>query len=255
VVGRILLACLAGGVLAGCAPQLDRIEAELAETNSELAEIRKDQQEMREQIEKVNHLFRIDQNTDVQSTAQRMAKIDQLSQKITQLMLKLDDNNEYMRSLSARVDLLATRAGIPTLGEYKGTGQNPGEYDPLPEEGRAIFQAAQLDRNRGNNDMAKEGFTEFLDKYGNSELADDALYWLGDLAYGEEQFEAALTHFEKLLNDYPFSDHCPAAMLKSAYTLQALGRNQESGAQFQKLIDVYPESAEAALAKERLESD
>ena len=53
------------------------------------------------------------------SSAMRLAKLVQVSTRLDQLMQKLDDNAEYMRDLSARVDLLATRQGIPTLGEYK----------------------------------------------------------------------------------------------------------------------------------------
>jgi tol-pal system protein YbgF len=255
VIQRPSLALLAGGVLlivAGCAPQLDRIETRIDQSNEEMARLRGDQQQMRQDLAALTNLLRVDQNVGMESDAQRVARLSQLSRQLEQLMQKLDDNTEFMRSLSARVDLLATRAGIPTLGEFKRTAGTPPAQDPLPEEGRAVFQAAQLDRNRGNDGLARDGFREFLAKYPRSELADDALYWLGDLAYGEGDNAQALQYFEQLQQSYPGSDKLPAGLLKAAYCLEALGRKAESRQKLELLIDAYPDSPEAALARERI---
>ncbi len=255
MIPRASLALLAGGILlvaAGCAPQLDRIETRIDQSNEEMARLRADQQQMRQDLAALTNLLRVDQNVGLESEAQRGARLAQLSRQLEQLMQKLDDNTEFMRSLSARVDLLATRAGIPTLGEFKGTTSPPPTLDPLPEEGRAIFQAAQLDRNRGNDALARDGFREFLDKYPRSELADDALYWLGDLAYSEGDNAKALQYFEQLQQSYPGSDKLPASLLKAAYCLEALGRKAESRQKLDLLIDAYPDSPEAALARERI---
>ena len=253
--GKIVLVGAGLVVLVGCAPQLDRMEAELQRNADEIAKLRAEQQHLSQEIETVNNLLRLDQNNGAESNALRLARLGQLATKMDQLIYKLDDNAEYMRNLSARVDLLASRAGIPTVGEYKGVPPGEGTLqgmDELPEEGRAIFQAAQLDRNRGNTEMAREGLEEFLTKYGNSELADDALYWLGDLSYGEKEYSQALSQFQDLFDRFPSSERIPAALLKSAYCLQSLGRPIESQEFLQRLVDQYPDSPEAAQARERL---
>ena len=253
--GKIVLACVAACLVAGCAPQLDRIETELQENTDEVAKLRAEQQHLRQEVQAVNALPRLDQDLGSEGDAQRLVRIGQLGTKIDQLIQKLDDNAEYMRRLSARVDLLAGRAGLPTVGIY--TGRLPGEVDAstmddLPEEGRAIFQAAQLDRNRGNIELARQGLEEFLSRFGNSELADDALYWLGDLAYGEKEYAQALSYFQDLFDRFPASETIPAAMLKSAYCLQSLGREIESREFMQRLVDEHPDSPEAAQAREQL---
>jgi len=162
-------------------------------------------------------------------------------------MQKLDDNAEYMRDLSARVDLLATRQGIPTLGVYKPPASNSVGAETLPEEGRAIFEMAELDRNRGNVELAKSGFEEFLSKYGDSELSDEALYWLGDLSYGEGDDAAALGYFEDMLDRFPASEMAPAALYKARACLLNLGRGDEAEAMGQVLVNTFPASTEAAL--------
>ena len=152
-----------------------------------------------------------------------------------------------MRNLSARVDLLATRQGIPTLGEYKPPASSSVATETLPEEGRSIFEMAELDRNRGNIDLARSGFEEFLSKYGNSELSDDALYLLGDLAYGEGDNAAALGYFEDMLDRFPASERAPAARYKARACLLNLGRPDEARAMGEVLVEMYPDSEEAAL--------
>jgi tol-pal system protein YbgF len=251
---NVILVLLGAWLLSGCAPQMERIETGVNQNAGQIAEIRAELRQLRQEQQVVSELLRIEQDAGVETDAQRGAKITQLSTKIDQLMQKLDDNAEFMRSLSARVDLLATRAGVPTLGEYKPppTAPRGQELEPLSEEGRAIFQAAELDRSRGNTALAREGFQEFLARYGRSELADDALYWLGDLAYGEGRYDEALAFFLDLLKRFPATDRAPAAMLKAAYSLQELNRSDESRRMFEQLRDTYPASAEAALAAEQL---
>ena len=158
-----------------------------------------------------------------------------------------------MRELSARVDLLATRSGSPTLGDSKPAEPQGEAVAALPEEGRSIYQAAQLDRSRGNVELAREGFREFLERYGDSELGDDARYWLGDLAYGEQDWQDASDQFERLLLDHPGTTWAAAALLKRGYSLQELDREDEAKAAFRRLVDEYPDSNEAALIKDQVD--
>jgi len=259
VTGKSVLALAALVLAAGCAPQLDRIETELQANTDEVAKLRAEQQRLRQDVEAVNALLRLDRDSGTETEAQRLARLNQVSLKMDQLIQMLNDNSEYMRNLSARVDLLATRMGIPTLGDYKSAEYGGAAVDSnlaaLPEEGRAIFRAAQLDRSRGNTALAREGLEEFLQKYGDSELADDAVYWLGDLAYGERQYSQALSHFQDLFDRFPESEFVPAGMLKSAYCLQYLGRDIESREYLRRLIDEYPDAPEAKQAESELADD
>ena len=231
----------------GCAPQLDRIEVSVQENRDELSRLQVENKKMLQEVQALGQLLRLDRNAGDESSAMRLAKLSQVSTRLDQLMQKLDDNAEYMRDLSARVDLLATRQGIPTLGEYKAPAATSAELETLPEEGRSIFEMAELDRNRGNIALAKAGFEEFLFKYGNSELSDDALYWLGDLSYGEGENEAALDYFGDMLKRFPASERVPAAMYKSRSCLLNLGRQSEADSMGASLMESYPNSNEAAL--------
>ncbi len=245
--GMTVLAVSALVLVTGCAPQLDRIEVSVQENRDELSRLQVENKKMLQEVEALGQLLRLDRNAGDESSAMRLTKLSQVSTRLDQLMQKLDDNAEYMRDLSARVDLLATRQGIPTLGVYKPPAATSAEMETLPEEGRSIFQMAELDRNRGNIDLAKAGFEEFLFKYGDSELSDDALYLLGDLSYGEGEDAAALNYFEDMLKRFPASERASAAMYKSRACLLNLGRKDEAGTMGANLVERFPDSEEAAL--------
>ena len=249
----LLTAALLGAVVmagAGCAPQLDRIEVAVQDNHDEMSVLKAENKRLLLEVEALGQLLRMDRNAGDESSAMRLSRLSQLSTQIEQLMNKLDDNTEYMRDLSARVDLLATRSGLPTLGEYKPPTNAAGTSGALVEEGLATFNMALLDRDQGNYELARQGFEEFLEKYPTSEVADDAMYWLGDIAYGERQYEKALGYFEQMLAAYPGAEFAPAALFKSRTCLLELNRQDEAWDVGGKLLTQFPNSNEAALLKE-----
>jgi TolA-binding protein len=237
-------------VLTGCAPQLNRIEMSVQANNDAISLMQAENRRQTQEVEALGALLRMDRDAGDESSAMRLAKLSQVSTRLDQLLQKLDDNAQYMRDLSARVDLLATRQGIPTLGEYKPPARTEVSGETLPEEGRSILAQAELDRNRGNVELATEGFTEFLSRYGNSEAADGALYWLGDIAYGGKDYAQALQHFEDLLQRFPGSERVPAALYKGRSCLLELGRSNEGWEWGGRLLTEFPDSDEAALLNE-----
>lgn len=246
----ILVVLAAAVLLGGCAPQLNRIEMSVQDNNDAIARMQAENKRLTQEVQALGALLRMDRDAGDESSAMRLAKLSQVATRMDQLLQKLDDNAEYMRDLSARVDLLATRQGIPTLGEYKPPSPDDVSGETLPEEGRSILAQAELDRNRGNYDLAAEGFTEFLARYGNSEAADDAMYWLGDIAYGKSEHEKALQLFTDLLDKFPTSERAAAALYKGRSCLLALGRNNEAWEWGGKLLSQFPNSPEAALLNE-----
>ncbi|MCP4572034.1 MAG: tetratricopeptide repeat protein [bacterium] len=239
------LVILAGLAAAGCAPQLDRIEIAVQENHDEIARMQAENKRLLQEVQSLAALMRLEQDMGDESSAMSYAKLSQVSTRLDQLLQKLDDNAEYMRDLSARVDLLAARSGVPTLGEYRPPAADAAA--DLPEEGRAILTQAELDRNRGNLELAKEGFEEFLQRFGDAEAADQALYWLGDLAGQEDRHDMAMGYFERLLAERPGSALVPSALFKARRSLLALNRTDEAWAMGGRLLREYPESHEAAL--------
>ena len=100
---------------------------------------------------------------------------------------------------------------------------------------------------RGNYDLAVLGFRQYLDSFPNTELADNATYWIGESYFSQRKFRHILTA-------YPRSDKVASALLKKAYAFLELGDRSQGTGQLQTLIRQYPGTDEANLAKQRLDA-
>jgi len=153
----------------------------------------------------------------------------------------------------------APRAQAPTSpGPRWSTGS-----DPSPEES---YQAAYLDFTKGNYPLAVSGFREFVRRYPDSPLADNAQYWIGESYFSlgrgrsnqgqpekaNEALEQAVQEFRKVFVNYPRGNRVPTAIYKEALALLELKQAKVAQVRLQYLLDNFPQSEEAPLAKERL---
>ena len=128
------------------------------------------------------------------------------------------------------------------------------------------YQAAYLDFTRGRYELALSGFRDFLRRYPDSPLADSAQYGMGESYYsvatvataqGETDkatraLEQAVQEFRKVIVIYPRGSKVPSALYKEALSLTELKQTALARARLQYLVDHFPQSEEAPLAKERL---
>jgi tol-pal system protein YbgF len=129
-----------------------------------------------------------------------------------------------------------------------------------------VYQTAYIDFTRGNYSLAISGFEEFIKRFSDSELADNAQYWIGEAhfsmardlaAKGQpavQAYERAVQEFRKVAINYPRGDKVPSALYKEALTLLELKQQALATARLQYLVDQFPQTEEAALARDRLAS-
>lgn len=139
----------------------------------------------------------------------------------------------------------------PTTDEPSGSTSTP---PAGATQSKAIYDAAYLDLNRGNYSLALIGFRDYLLKAPDSELADNAQYWIGECFYAQRDFQTAIDEFSKVGEAYPKGDKVPAAMLKIAYSQLQLDDRTAARATMRDLIRKFPKSDEAAQARSKLPS-
>lgn len=123
--------------------------------------------------------------------------------------------------------------------------------DPVAEQ--QAYQDAFNLLKAGRYGEAVEAFTAFLEDYPSGRYGDNAQYWLGEAYYVTRQFEPALTEFRKLVSEYPDSQKMSHGLLKMGYIHHELGRNEEAQRVLSELIERYPNTTAARLARERLQ--
>jgi tol-pal system protein YbgF len=111
--------------------------------------------------------------------------------------------------------------------------------------GLRAFQAQQFDN-------AIQQFRSFQRKYPNSEMADDAQYWIGESYFNQRDYNRAILEFNDVLK-YRKGDRVPAALLRQAQAFLEIGDKTDARLILQKLLNDHPNSEQAQEAKARLQ--
>jgi tol-pal system protein YbgF len=204
----------------------------------------------------------------VRSNADLAAEVKRLQEQIEALGASLDLTTGKLQDISQ--ELAASRARIGTGAILPpvsaGPGAEPGEPGAGPEPGAAgaaagaasspeeLYRSAYEDYMRGNYDLAEQGFRDYLERWPDTELSDNALYWIGECTDAQGETEEALGIFSKVLEDYPTSDKAAAAQLKKGLLYLKMKDQAQGVVHLQYVVYEYPGTREADLARERLRS-
>ena len=179
--------------------------------------------------------------------ADMQVKLGSLSTQIDQLQAKLEDTNYRLAQLSQQIAVgQAARAVAPPADS---TGAPAPPSDP-----QAVYQAAYSDYLRKNYDLAVLGFEQYLKEFPETDLADNAAYWIGECYFSQGKYAAAIKEFDGVLARFPHSDKTASVLLKRAYATLETGQRSQGISFLQKVIKDYPSSDEANLARQRLKS-
>jgi len=125
-------------------------------------------------------------------------------------------------------------------------GGTPGEPDKLYMDGYARF-------NTGDYPKAREEFTEFLAKSPESDLADDAQYWIGECYFSQKDYRRAILEFRKVIDQYPFGNRVPHSFLKVGLSYLALGDRERAAESLETVVQAFPKSEVATVAQGTLD--
>ncbi len=148
-----------------------------------------------------------------------------------------------------------TGAGDP--GAALGTAAEPAPEAPAtgPNSGAALaaYQQAQKVWLSNDYDGALQQFTEFLDRYPNTEQAGNAQYWQGRCYLKLERYDDAVSAFQNVRTKYPENDSkVSQAMQSQAVALSRLGRNEEAKKLLEEVVKKYPTTTAARQAESDL---
>ena len=157
------------------------------------------------------------------------------------------DLDERIQTLEARL------SGTSNVSVMDGGTLPPGQL-PMPGgSDRDNYQAAFELLKEQRYEPAALAFQQFLVSFPDSQLADNAQYWLAESYYVTDRFEDALQQFEIVINDYPRSRKVPDALLKVGYCNYELGRWDAARSALQKVQVDYSDTTAARLAEQRIQ--
>lgn len=199
-------------------------------------------------------------NQSLVNTTQQVAAVERQSDELRGRVETLENSagstatrqRQLYADLDARIQALESAAQRPASAVPAGAlsqGQLPIAGGSDRDNYQAAFELLKAQRY----DAATTAFQQFLVAFPESELADNAQYWLAESYYVTQKFGEALAAFEVVTNDYPRSRKLPDALLKIGYCNYELKNWGAARTALSAVRADFPESTAARLALQRLE--
>ena len=198
-----------------------------------------------------------------------LARLGKLNQQLT-------DAQNAIQGIDAK---LASSAPPPPVAPPPGAPSSPGATGPTGPTGPAaaspatangasyvpaaastaaapsadlLYSNGLRDLNGRKYDLANQEFQDYLRYYGTTDLASNAQFYLGEIAYGQEEYDLAVDAYSKVIDNYPKSFKLAPAHLKKGLALVAMGQKASGIRELRVVVRMYPGTEEEKRARAKL---
>jgi len=257
---------------------MERLQLQVSTLQSMLGDIQRAADDTRKEVQRLNGVI-AEQNAMLQkATTDRRQQDEANANTLRELNDRISELAEAIQALRASAIIApppgpaqpATTPGLAgaTSPGTPGTPGSPsaangsaapsaGPVNPTtpvgpPPAPRELYSQAYADYARGNYDLAIQGFQEYIRNYPNTDFTDNAQYWIGESLYGKKMYAEAIEAWNALFRDYPSSDKLPDGRVKKGMALEKLGRRSQALIEYRYVIDRFPNTQAARIAREHL---
>ncbi len=142
------------------------------------------------------------------------------------------------------------QGGAASLAAPGGLAPQSGQPQAPPVD--ELYQSAVRDYNGAKYDLATSEFADVVKYYPQSELAGNASFYLGEVAYRQGLYPAAIRNYDSVLEQFPGSSKAPAAQLRKGEAELAASQRDAGVRDLRSLVQRYPTSPEGAQARSLL---
>ncbi len=172
--------------------------------------------------------------------------LEDVKARIAKLNQQAVETQNVLQSLDAK---LGSGGSAGTTGTAGGT--SPGQPAP-PPSADVLYSSAYRDYTGGKPDLAAQEFTDYLKYYPSTDLASNAEFYLGEIAFSQRDYQTAIAEYDKVLQNYPKSFKLAAARLKKGLAYLELGQKASGTRELREVVRRHPGSEEAKRAAAKL---
>jgi tol-pal system protein YbgF len=197
-------------------------------------------------------------STQVQGLSDNLEEIKSRMGKLNQQLVDLQNT---VQSVDAKIS-----GGSPTpVSSSPNTGASAtpggGPSTPVPNSSApsgpapsadTLYSNGLRDITSGKYDLARGEFQDYLKFYGDTDLASNAQFYLGEIAYSQRSYDQAVTEYERVLTNYPKSFKLAPARLKKGMALIELGQKNAGVRELREVVKRYPGTEEERRARAKL---
>lgn len=192
-------------------------------------------------------------STQVQGLSDNLEEIKSRLGKLNQQLVDLQNT---VQSLDAKVSggSAPSAASAPAGGAYSqpaGPAAGGSPSGPAPSAD-TLYSNGLRDITSGKYDLARQEFQDYLKYYGDTDLASNAQFYLGEIAYSQRNYDQAVGEYDKVLTNYPKSFKLATAHLKKGMALIELGQKTAGVRELRDVVKRFPGSDEDRRARAKL---
>lgn len=238
------------GVALGANKDIERLQVQVAALQSQLTSMERVAEDTLRELKRLNESL-AEQNAFLRRSVQdRRVQDEAITTSLREMDERVSEIAEQIQGLHAREAAPPVAAAVPIpAGEDNPAPRAPVPTPPAPRE---LYSQAYADYARGNFDLAIQEYQEYLRAYPDTDLADNAQYWIGECLYSKQKYEEALLAWDELFRRYPGSDKLPDARYKKGTALERLGRRSQALIEYRAVASRYPNSEAGRKAREKL---
>src|SRR5271168_1755295 len=194
-------------------------------------------------------------STQVQGLSDNLEEIKSRLGKLNQQLVDLQNS---VQSIDAKLSGSSPSTGsTPTAGSSAKPSSNGSPSDgtasasPAPSADM-LYSNGLRDITSGKYDLARQEFLDYLKYYSDTDLASNAQFYLGEIAYHQKQYQDAVAEYDKVLTAYPKSFKLAPARLRKGMALLDLGQKTACVRELREVIRRYPKTDEDRIAEGEL---
>jgi len=142
-------------------------------------------------------------------------------------------------------------SSAPSSGSFAPAAGSSAASGPAPSAD-TLYSNGLRDITSGKYDLARGEFQDYLKFYGDTDLASNAQFYLGEIAYSQRSYDQAVTEYERVLTNYPKSFKLAPARLKKGMALIELGQKTAGVRELREVVKRYPGTEEERRARAKL---
>jgi tol-pal system protein YbgF len=130
------------------------------------------------------------------------------------------------------------------------SGNPPGQMPGISSD--TLYQNALRDFTTGNYDLSRQEFSDYVKQFPSTDLASNAQFYLGEIAYQQGEFKDAIAQYNLVLENYPQSYKQGASLLKKGFAEIALGAKSSGIRDLREVVRRFPGTDDARRAQAKL---
>jgi tol-pal system protein YbgF len=193
-------------------------------------------------------------STQVQGLSDNLEEIKSRLGKVNQQLVDLQNSVQNIDARLAGGNPTGAPGGAPSGGGGSPSPAPGAASAPIgpPPSADTLYNNGLRDITSGKYDLARSEFVDYLKFYSDTDLASNAQFYLGEIAYSQRQYEQAVSEYDKVISNFPKSFKLAPAHLKKGMALLELNQKTAGVRELRDVVKKYPGTEEERRARAKL---